>query len=550
MARRLVLSLLFLMSMLASQLGAPPTLASVASDDSADAANTGHENLVSNAYLGLLGRSVDKTGMAYWTGRLASGDSVEEILAAIGDSDEQRQLVVRQAYLEILGRQPDAGGLAHWSAGLIDRTTERQLHAELYASDEFFRQAGGTDRSFVVALYERAFGRQPDAAGTTYWHARLTSGTSRFSLARAFLALPEAALQPDLAVVSASPAPDTFAASVAEIDIVLDRSIEPGNIAAIVSVAGQRLPGVVTSSPNGDGIRFVANGRPAGIKANQAAPVVVTIFADDGAEVTRTDYGFTYVPGSSGGTLNQLIVAFYGHAKTPVLGVMGEGTPEQAAQRLLAQAEPYRVDGRPVVPAFELIATLATAAAGERNMYSSRTDHELIRPYLDAIRAIDGQLILDIQPGRADFVDEARFYHQLLLEPEVGLALDPEWAVGPGETPAGNIGSVDAAEINEVSAYLSDLVVDNGLPDKLLVIHRFRPDMVTNADSILSRPGVIILFQADGEGSPPPKIADYNTLLPDRFARGMKVFYDEDSPQMSPTDVLALDPAPDYVSYQ
>ncbi len=541
MARRVVLSLLLLMAVLASQLAVPPLSASASADD---------EKLVSNAYLGLLGRNVDKTGMTYWTGRLASGDSIPEVLAAIGDSDEQRQLVVRQAYVEILGREPDSGGLAYWSAGLIDWATERQLHAELYASEEFYRGAGGTNEAFVVALYEGAFGRQPDAAGTDYWHARLTGGTSRFSLARAFLALPEAALQPDLAVVRANPAPDTFAASVGQIDIVLDRSIEPGNTAVIVSVAGQRLPGTVTSTPDNNGIRFVANGRPVGIKANQQAPVVVTVFANDGAEVTRTDFGFTYVPGSSGGTLNELIVAFYGHAKTPVLGVMGEGTPEQAAQRLLAQAEPYRVDGRPVVPAFELIATLATAAPGERNMYSARTNHELIRPYLDAIRAVDGQLILDIQPGRADFVDEARFYHELLLEPEVGLALDPEWAVGPGETPKGNVGTVDAAEINEVSAYLSDLVIDNGLPDKLLVIHRFRPDMVTNTDNILSRPGVIILFQADGEGSPPPKIADYNTLLPDRFARGMKVFYDEDSPQMSPADVLALDPAPDYVSYQ
>ncbi len=75
--------------------------------------------------------------------------------------------------------------------------------------------------------------------------------------------------------------------------------------------------------------------------------------------------------------------------------------------------------------------------------------------------------------------------------------------------------------------------------------------MVTNTDAIVSRPGVRIIFHADGEGGPAAKIGDYDTLMPPRFERGIKIFYDEDVNRLSPSQVLSrLDPLPVYVSYQ
>lgn len=247
----------------------------------------------------------------------------------------------------------------------------------------------------------------------------------------------------------------------------------------------------------------------------------------------------------------ELMVAFYGHPSAPVLGIAGEGTPARALSRLLDQAAPYAASGREIVPVFEMIATLVTASPGADGLYRSRADEAELRAYLDEIRAAGGRMILDIQPGRADVVDEARAFEGLLTEPDVGLALDPEWVVGPNQTPAGRIGTLDAADINRVSRYLSRLAADHDLPPRILIIHRFRPAMVTNTDAIVDRPGVRIIFHADGEGGPAAKIADYDNLLPPRFERGFKIFYDEDTNRLTPRQVLArLDPIPVYVSYQ
>ncbi len=235
----------------------------------------------------------------------------------------------------------------------------------------------------------------------------------------------------------------------------------------------------------------------------------------------------------------ELIVAFYGHAKNRCPGPRRR-QPQQALARLNAQAEPYRVsshrdDARPVVPAFELIATLVTAAPGADGLYRSRTQHELIQPYLDTIRAANGYLILDLQPGRADLEDEARSYEPLLLNPEVGLALDPEWKVGPDETTQGRVGALEASEINRVTAYVSDLVIANDLPSKIVIVHLFEASMVRNPELIVNRPGVRIIFQADGEGGPAAKAADYNTLIRRDSARASRCSTTRTAPRSTRT---------------
>ncbi len=66
-------------------------------------------------------------------------------------------------------------------------------------------------------------------------------------------------------------------------------------------------------------------------------------------------------------------------------------------------------------------------------------------------------VVLDLQPGRADFLSQARRYESLLARPNVGLALDPEWRLAPGQRHRAQIGSVSATEINRTSAWLADL---------------------------------------------------------------------------------------------
>ena len=56
----------------------------------------------------------------------------------------------------------------------------------------------------------------------------------------------------------------------------------------------------------------------------------------------------------------------------------------------------------------------------------------MIRRYLKAARKAKALLMLDIQPGRSDFFTETTRLRKWLKEPDVGLALDPEWRMGPG----------------------------------------------------------------------------------------------------------------------
>ena len=60
------------------------------------------------------------------------------------------------------------------------------------------------------------------------------------------------------------------------------------------------------------------------------------------------------------------VVAFYGTVNSPLLGTLGRGTPAQAAARLKKVSRAYAGAGRPkVLPAFEVISTVASSAPGE-----------------------------------------------------------------------------------------------------------------------------------------------------------------------------------------
>ncbi len=508
------------------------------------------EQLVTAAYEGLLGRPPDPAGLAYWSGLIDDGARPGDAVKYIGDAAERRRFVVARVYERVLDRVPDPAGLAYWSEGIIDRLTVAELTLQVLSSEEFFLRNGASNPGYVTGLYDAILDRVPDRAGLDYWVGRLDAGASRLAVAHQFTGSAERLLQPDLSIESSIPRAGGTG-PVDRIRIDLDQRFDPEASAVIVSVDGRRLPGRVGADPLDDTVVvFEANSR---IDAQIGSKAVVTVFAATaGPVVESVDFSYRYAPVSTGiDPTGELIVAFYGHPRTPLLGVAGEGTPEQALQRLLLQADPYRSTGRPVVSAFEMIATLVTATPGDDRLYRSRATDAELRTYLDTIRSVDGRLILDIQPGRADVETEARAYEPLLVEPDVGLALDPEWVVGPTQTPRGRIGSLDASAINRVASYLSELVAANDLPPKILIVHRFKAEMVTNADLIESPPGVRVLFQADGEGGPAAKLADYDNLLPDRFEKGIKIFYDEDSPTMTPDQLLArTNPDPTYISYQ
>jgi hypothetical protein len=246
------------------------------------------------------------------------------------------------------------------------------------------------------------------------------------------------------------------------------------------------------------------------------------------------------------------VVAFYGAPQQEALGTLGIGTPAAAGRRLERQARAYRGGGRPLLPAFELIATIAHSAPGEDGDHSQRQTAPTIRRYLRAARAQRALLVLDVQPGRAPFMREVRALRRFLREPDVSLALDPEWSMAPGELPGQEIGSTDAETVNEVSRYLSRIVRDGDLPQKLLVIHRFTHDMLRDEDRLQRHTGVALVVNVDGFGDRPNKVAKYRELAAARRDRhhGLKLFYREDTKLMSPRQVLGLQPRPELIVYE
>ncbi len=250
-----------------------------------------------------------------------------------------------------------------------------------------------------------------------------------------------------------------------------------------------------------------------------------------------------------------LLVGFCGAPGAKALGRM-TGDLAAASRELRRQIETFP-PGRPVTPVVELIATTVHPAPGADGMYRSRCTDETVQQYLDAARALNGLLLLDIQPGRADFLPEVQAYEHWLTQPDVGVALDPEWAVEPGVVPGKKFGRTTGAELDEVAQYLGNLAQTHRLPAKVMVYHQVAASVVRDEALLLRHPGVFPVKVVDGIGSAAAKKATWKTLMtskPGHVLPGFKLFFDEDTRHgadlMMPAEVLALSPAPAYVVYE
>jgi len=163
-------------------------------------------------------------------------------------------------------------------------------------------------------------------------------------------------------------------------------------------------------------------------------------------------------------------------------------------------------------------------------------------------------VVLDLQPGRTDFLTQARRYESLLRLPHVGLALDPEWRLRPGEKHLTQIGSVSAAEINSVYRWLADLTAEARLPQKLFVLHQFRLSMIGDDQPLQrNRDEVALLIHMDGQGPTGSKDTTWRAVVaaaPKGVPFGWKNFYDEDTPMLTPAQTMTRRPTPVMISYQ
>jgi hypothetical protein len=246
------------------------------------------------------------------------------------------------------------------------------------------------------------------------------------------------------------------------------------------------------------------------------------------------------------------IVAYYGAPQNVELGALGIGTPEQAGEKLLQQMRPYRRGGRKLLPAMELIAVVAAGSAQQDGSYSYKQSFATVKKFLAAARKINALLILDIQPGHANFLALTKHFGRFLREPDVALALDPEWHT-PNAVPGTVIGSTDAATVNAVSRYLQQVVRKYRLPDKMLLVHQFTDSMIRDKQRLEPLRGVPLVLNVDGFGGQEVKIAKYDDFTHPRVRHvhsGFKLFYKEDTNTMTPAQVLKLRPRPDVVIYE
>ena len=250
------------------------------------------------------------------------------------------------------------------------------------------------------------------------------------------------------------------------------------------------------------------------------------------------------------------IIALYGHPSGPALGVMGEQPPQEAVKRVNDLVRQYQelTPDTPTVPAFEVIATVASSSPGDDGDYSNEGTVEELRPYVEAIGKAGGFAVLDLQPGRASFLSQAQRYQELLALPYVGLALDPEWKIGPDEKPLGRVGNTTAAEVNEVSAWLADFTKSKKLPQKIFIMHQFQLQMIRDREQLnLNHPELSFVLHADGHGDAHDKMATWDKMregLQPQIFMAWKNFIDEDTPMFDPRQTLGVQPTPWFISYQ
>lgn len=248
------------------------------------------------------------------------------------------------------------------------------------------------------------------------------------------------------------------------------------------------------------------------------------------------------------------ILTYYGHPHDPNMGILGEYSKEELLPLLLAEAANYEAADptRPVIPGFEVIATVAQGSPGSDGSFVLATDTETLVEYADFAEANDLLLFLDLQFGRESIAAELAKVRPLLSRPHVHLALDPEFAIQEGETPGIHIGELTAEEIAVAQELLAQLVREESLPPKILIVHQFREDMIIGKERLREMPGVQLVIDADGHGSPKLKIDSYIYLIQEQPVgfSGFKLFYRQDEPLMTPRDVLALSPSPDLIIYQ
>ena len=256
---------------------------------------------------------------------------------------------------------------------------------------------------------------------------------------------------------------------------------------------------------------------------------------------------------SSSVLANSLLVTWYGNPWSERMGILGRLDGDALAAGLKKQAAAYAaVTDRRVIPAYELVAIIGQPQPGRDGGYRRRESYAVIGRTLQAARAAGFKLILDVQTGHSSVLSELSYLAPYLQEPDVYLALDPEFSMGDGGVPGARIGQMRADDVNDAIDVLEYVQERYRLPRKVLMVHQFTMAMLPDKEKIWSSSALDIVLVADGFGAPALKRHTYSMVLRQHALpfSGFKLFYIQDTDLLQPSQVLALTPSPSVVIYQ
>ncbi len=253
------------------------------------------------------------------------------------------------------------------------------------------------------------------------------------------------------------------------------------------------------------------------------------------------------------------IVAFYGNLYSKRMGILGELSPKEMLKKLDGEVKSWeKADPTtPVIPALHYIAVVAQGDGGKDGKYRYRMPFKQIDSVLSMAKTRNALVFLDVQVALSNIRAELPLFEPYLKMPNVHFGMDPEFSMKTGARPGTKIGTYNADDINYATNYLADLVKKYNLSPKILIVHRFTKNMVTNYKEIKLHPEVQLVMDMDGWGEPELKLGTYRNHIfaePVQFT-GFKLFYKNDLKKaphhmMTPAELLALKPKPIYIQYQ
>jgi hypothetical protein len=279
---------------------------------------------------------------------------------------------------------------------------------------------------------------------------------------------------------------------------------------------------------------------------------------DSGSSVkTPPSPAFTVTPLPNSLLPKNRIVVYYGNPLSKKMGVLGQYPQAEMISRLQQEVHNFQVadPSTPVIPGFHLIVSVAQGSPGRNGLYRLRMTDSLITYWCDLAQKKGFLIFLDVQIGKSTVQSELQPLIPYLKRPYVHLALDPEFSMhhaSEGYLPGRKVGVMDAAEINYAIRTLADLVTQNHLPPKILVVHRYTQGMVTHYREIKPVPEVQFVMNMDGFGNPQLKRDSYNAyerMQPVQFD-GFKLFYKNDHPMLTREEVVKLKPSPLFITFQ